>query len=79
MIAASLQSLKAKAGQDSLLVDWQHVSWLTGHLGMYLRPHLKHFASLFEIMGKSKEIVQEIRKRIMERHKSGSSLGAYFF
>lgn len=43
---------------------------------MYLRIHLKHTASLWIIMGKSKEINQEIRKRIVDLHKSVLSLDA---
>ena len=31
---------------------------------------------LFDIMGKSKEISQDLRKTIVDLHKSGSSLGA---
>lgn len=42
---------------------------------MYLGPHLKYSASTFEIVGKSKEISQEIRKRMVELLKSVSSLG----
>lgn len=43
---------------------------------MNFKAHLKHTASLCNIMGKSKEISQDIRKRIVDVHKSGSSLGA---
>ena len=42
---------------------------------MYFKAHLKHTASLCNIMGKSKEISQDIRKRIVDLHESGSSLG----
>ena len=43
---------------------------------MYFKTHLKHTAScVCDIMGKSKEISQDIRKRIVDFHKSGSSLG----
>ena len=40
------------------------------------KAHLKHTASLCNIMVKSKEISQDIRKRIVNLHKSGSFLGA---
>ena len=43
---------------------------------MYFKAHLTHTASLCNIMGKSKEISQDIRKRIVGLHKSGSSLAA---
>ena len=39
-------------------------------------PTFKLSASLLDIMGKSKEISQDIRKKIVDLHKSGSSLGA---
>ena len=42
---------------------------------MYFKAHLKHIASICNIMGKSKEISQDIRKRILDLHESGSSLG----
>jgi hypothetical protein len=34
-------------------------------------------ASLLEIIGKSKEISQDLRKKMVDLHKSGSSLGAF--
>ena len=40
------------------------------------RPAFKLSASLLHIMGKSKEISQELRKKIVSIQKSGSSLGA---
>uniref|UniRef100_A0AAZ3S5U5 Sleeping Beauty transposase HTH domain-containing protein n=1 Tax=Oncorhynchus tshawytscha TaxID=74940 RepID=A0AAZ3S5U5_ONCTS len=40
------------------------------------RPSFKFSASLLDIMGKSKEISQDLRKTIVDLHKSGSSLGA---
>ncbi|CDQ76082.1 unnamed protein product [Oncorhynchus mykiss] len=39
-------------------------------------PTSKRSASLLDIMGKSKEISQDLRKTIVDLHKSGSSLGA---
>jgi hypothetical protein len=42
---------------------------------MYFKA-FKLSASLLDIMGKSKEISQELRKYILDLHKSGSSLGA---
>ena len=45
-------------------------------LWMHIKAHLKHRASFFDIMGKSREINQDIRKRIVDLHKCGSSLGA---
>jgi hypothetical protein len=35
-------------------------------------------ACLLDIMGKSKEISQDLRKRIVDLHKSGSSLEAIY-
>ena len=40
------------------------------------RPTFKLCASSLDIMGKSKEISQVLRKKIVDLHKSGSSLGA---
>ena len=40
------------------------------------RPTFKLSASLLDIMGKSKEIRQDLRKKMVDFHKSGSSLGA---
>jgi hypothetical protein len=40
------------------------------------RPIFKLSASLLDIMGKSKEISKDLRKYIVDLHKSGSSLGA---
>ena len=42
---------------------------------MYFKVHLKHTAFCACDMGISKEISQEIRKRSVDLHKSGSSLG----
>ena len=39
------------------------------------RPTFKLSASLLDIMGKYKEISQDLRKKIVDLHKSGSSLG----
>ena len=44
--------------------------------GCISRPTFKPSASLLDIMGKSKEISQDITKNIVDLHKSGSSLGA---
>ena len=46
------------------------------YLWMYLRPTFKLSAVLLDIMGKSKEISQDLRKTIVDLHKSGSSLEA---
>ena len=43
---------------------------------MYFKAYLLTQASLHDIMGKSKEISQDLRKKIVDLHKSGSSLGA---
>ena len=43
---------------------------------MYFNAFFKLSASLLDIMGKSKEISQDLRKQIVDLHKSGSSLGA---
>ncbi|MEQ2312655.1 hypothetical protein AMECASPLE_033380 [Ameca splendens] len=48
---------------------WRHTC------GCTLRQHLKHTASFCDIMGKSKQNCQYIRKRKVEHHKSDSSLG----
>ena len=44
--------------------------------GCISRPTFKLSASLLDIMGKSKETSQDLRKTIVDLHKSGSSLGA---
>uniref|UniRef100_A0AAZ3RCG7 Sleeping Beauty transposase HTH domain-containing protein n=1 Tax=Oncorhynchus tshawytscha TaxID=74940 RepID=A0AAZ3RCG7_ONCTS len=44
--------------------------------GCISRPTLKLSASLLDITGKSNEISQDLRKKIVDLHKSGSSLGA---
>uniref|UniRef100_A0AAZ3PBE6 Sleeping Beauty transposase HTH domain-containing protein n=1 Tax=Oncorhynchus tshawytscha TaxID=74940 RepID=A0AAZ3PBE6_ONCTS len=45
--------------------------------GCISRPTFKLSASLLDIMGKSKEISQDLRrKKIVDLHKSGSSLGS---
>ena len=44
--------------------------------GCISRPTFKLSASLLDIMGKSKEISQDLRKKIVDLHKSVSSLGA---
>ena len=45
-------------------------------LWMYFLSTFKLSASLLDIMGKSKEISQNLRKKIVDLHKCGSSLGA---
>ena len=57
---------------DIISVNWRHTC------GCISRPTFKLSASLLDIMGKSIEISQDIRKEIVELHKSGSSLGANF-
>ena len=59
-----------------LLMGLLTVFELIRHTPVDFKAHLKHTASLCNIMGKSKEISQDIRKRIVDFHKSGSSLGA---
>ena len=49
---------------------------MRGTCGCISRPPFKLSASLLDIMGKSKEIHQDLRKKIVDLHKSGSSLGA---
>ena len=44
--------------------------------GCISRPTFKLSASLLDIMAKSKEISQDLRKKIVDLHKSGSSLRA---
>jgi transposase len=44
--------------------------------GCISRTTFKLSASLLDIMGKSKEISQDLRKKIVDLHKSCSSLGA---
>ena len=55
------------------LIDIIWVNWRCT-CGCISRPTFKLSASLLDIMGKSKEISQDLRKRIVELHKSGSSL-----
>ena len=54
---------------DIIWVNWRCTS------GCISRPTFKLSASLLDIMGKSKDISQDLRKTIVD-HKSGSSLGA---
>ena len=56
--------------------DLHHLSHLEVYLWMYFKDYLKTSASLLDIIGKSKEISQDLRKTIVDLHKSGSSLGA---
>ena len=60
----------------SIIVCWNFGPLLLTELWMHIKAHLKHRASFFDIMGKSREINQDIRKRIVDLHKCGSSLGA---
>ena len=55
-------------------IDIIWVNWRCTY-GCISRPTFKLIASLLDIMGKSKEISQDL-KRIVDLHKSGSSLGA---
>lgn len=41
---------------------------------MHIKEQIKHRASFFDIREKSREITQDIRKRIVDFHKSGLSL-----
>ena len=56
------------------LIDIISVNWRCT-CGCISRPTFKLSATLLDIMGKSKEISQDLRKRIVDLHKSGSSLG----
>ena len=42
---------------------------------MYFKAYLQNLATLLDIMGKSKEISQDLRKKLVD-HKSASSVGA---
>ena len=55
---------------DMIWVNWRFTC------GCISRPTFKLSASLLEIMGKSKEISQDLRNKCVDLHKSGSSLGA---
>jgi hypothetical protein len=44
--------------------------------GCISRPTFKLSTSLLDVMGKTKEISQDLRKKIIDLHKSGSSLRA---
>ena len=57
------------------LIDIIRVNWRCT-CGCISRPTFKLSASLLDIMGKSKEISQDLRNVFVELHKSGSSLGA---
>ena len=56
------------------LIDIISVNWRCT-CGCISRPTFKLSTSLLDIMGKSKEIIQDLRKNIVD-HKFGSSLGA---
>ena len=55
---------------DIIWVNWRYTC------GGISKPAFKLSASLLDIIGKSKEIRQHLRKEIVDLHKSGSSLGA---
>ena len=55
---------------DIIWVDWRCTCGCTSRLTFKLS------ASLLDIMGKSKEISQNLRNKIVDLHKSDSSLGA---
>jgi transposase len=57
------------------LIDIIRVNWRCT-CGCISKPTFKLSASLLDIMVKSKEISQDLRKNIVDLHKSGSSLGA---
>ena len=57
------------------LIDIIWVNWRCT-CGCTSRPTFKLSASLLDTMGKSKEISQDLRKKIVDLHKSGLSLGA---
>ena len=54
---------------DIIWVNWRFTC------GCFSRPTFKLSASLLDIMGKSKEISQDLRKETVDLHKSESSLG----
>ena len=56
------------------LIDIIEVNWRCT-CGCISKSTFKLSASLLDIMGKSKEISQDLRKKIVDLHKSGSSLG----
>ena len=55
---------------DTILVNWRCTC------GCISRPTFKLSVSLLDIMGKSREICQDLRSLFFALHKSGSSLGA---
>ena len=57
------------------LIEIISVNWRCT-CGCISKPTFKLSASLLDIMGKSKEISQDLRKKIVDLHKSGSFLGA---
>ena len=58
-----------------MIIDIIWVIWRCT-FGCISRPTLKLGASLLDIMGKSEEISQDLRKKCVNLHKPGSSLGA---
>ena len=59
------------------LIDFIRVNWRCT-CGCISRPTFKLSVSSLDIMGKSKEIRQDLRKKIVDLHKSGLSLGAIY-
>ena len=53
---------------DIIWVNWRCTCWCI------FSPTFKLTASLLDIMGKSKEISQDLRKKIVDLHKSGSAI-----
>ena len=62
-----------KASNRLIDIIWANWRWTYGCIS---RSTFKLSASLLGIMGKSKEISQDLRRKIVDLHKSGSSLGA---
>lgn len=62
------RSLWKDTSTANIWVNWRHTC------RRILRQYLEHTAFLFDTMGKSKEISQDIRKEIVQLYKSGSSL-----
>ena len=80
-LTVSLNSLEIPENDDMAweasdrLIDIIWVNWRCT-CGCISRPTFKLSASLLDIIGKSKEISQDLRKKNVDLHKSGSSLGA---
>ena len=61
-----------EASDRLIYIIWVHLRCTWGYNSS---PTFKLSAALLDIMGKSKEISQDLRKNIVDLHMSGSSLG----